>query len=390
MVLHSFLQSVFDNYSSIKNPQLFGRYITAKDIIPELEKIPAEFDVDKIGETILNSPIHSVTFGKGDIRILGWSQMHGNESTTTKAVFDLFNLFNTKGRENPHDSIQEILQKCTIKIIPMLNPDGAVRYTRENVNGIDLNRDAFDLREKESQILRSIFEDFKPHFCLNLHDQRTIFSAGDSKKPATLSFLAPSMDENRSVTANRKEGMQLITAINNDMQPFLPQQIGRYDDAFNHNCTGDAFQTSGVPTVLFEAGHYKHDYMREKTREFMALAILSAIQHISSGDYAQYDFRDYFQIPENEKKFFDVILRNAVINGEIKDVALQFEEKIKAGKISFDPVVQKMSKKMPFWGHQEINCEGQRVTSSAGGEINENAVVNQIMLKNNKLSIKSA
>ncbi len=385
MKTDTFFDSILDRYSSFKNPNLQGRYITYNDVAPELEKLFAEFRVEKIGESVLKSPVHSVTFGNGPVKILGWSQMHGNESTTTKAVFDLFSLF---GSEKQQDEISAILEKCTIKIIPMLNPDGAIRYTRENVNGVDLNRDASELKEEESRILKRSYEDFKPDFCLNLHDQRTIFSAGNTDKPATLSFLAPSMDAERSITGNRKDAMQLIAAINKDMQKFIPGQVGRYDDAFNLQCTGDSFQKSGVPTVLFEAGHYGNDYLREKTRRFVAVSILSAIHHIAENDFSKFEVDDYFKIPGNEKNFFDVILRKAQIEGEILDVAIQFEEKIKAGKISFDPVVKKIEKDLLFFGHQEIECEGEKVTNSGGGAINENAVVNLILLKNNKLSIK--
>ena len=377
--------SILDRYASFKNPNLYGRYITYNDLAPELENLSPGFLVEKIGESVLKTPIHSVTFGNGPTRILAWSQMHGNESTTTKAVFDLFNLF---GSEKQQDEILAILEKCTIKIIPMLNPDGAIRYTRENVNGVDLNRDASELKEEESRILKRCYTDFNPHFCLNLHDQRTIFSAGNTNKPATLSFLAPSLDAERSVSGNRKDAMQLIAAINKDMQQIIPGQVGRYDDAFNLQCTGDSFQKSGVPTILFEAGHFSNDYFREKTRQFVATSIFSAIKHIAENDFGKYKVEDYFKIPENEKNFFDVILRNAQIEGEIVDVAIQFEEKIKAGKISFDPVVKKTEKGLPFFGHQEIECEGEKVTNLGEGAINENAVVNQILLKNNKLSIK--
>src|SRR5690606_25096737 len=112
------------------------------------------------------------------------------ESTTTKAVFDLLNLF----AYSKEDDVKAILENCTIGIIPMLNPDGARMYTRLNANHIDLNRDAQNLTQPESKILKACFDDFKPDFCFNLHGQRTIFSAGFTNKPATVSFLAPAQD----------------------------------------------------------------------------------------------------------------------------------------------------------------------------------------------------
>ena len=65
--------------------------------------------------------------------------MHGNESTTTKAVIDLVNLL-IKNYDS--DSVTNLLNRCTLHIIPMLNPDGADAYTRVNANSVDLNRDA--------------------------------------------------------------------------------------------------------------------------------------------------------------------------------------------------------------------------------------------------------
>ena len=44
-----------------------------------------------------------------------------------------------------------ITKEITLKIIPILNPDGAQQYTRKNANEIDLNRDAVERVAKESQ-----------------------------------------------------------------------------------------------------------------------------------------------------------------------------------------------------------------------------------------------
>lgn len=376
------LHSLLEIYSSFKNMRLSGRYITHKHIAPELDELRHDQMVSEIGQSVLREPIEAVTIGNGPLKVLGWSQMHGNESTTTKAVFDLFNLL----RSGNHFA-DELLKGCTLKIIPMLNPDGAVRYTRENVNLVDLNRDAQDLQEEESRVLRECFDSFKPDFCLNLHDQRTIFSAGDTRNPATLSFLAPAMDKERSINEVREKSMKLVAAVNQDLQHYLPDQVGRYDDAFNLNCTGDTFQAS-VPTVLFEAGHYQGDYAREETRKFVWAALYSALSNIVRGGYEDFDRTSYFAIPPNKKNLVDVLIREARIGGKVLDVALQFREKVKAGKVDFDPVVQIMDASLPFFGLREIRCEGQEVRKVSGEQMSENDVVDIIVLKGNKLSIK--
>ena len=81
-----------------------------------------------------------------------WSQMHGNETTTTKALIDCFNLF-----ESNNEFSNTILNSCTLYIIPILNPDGAEKYTRFNSNSVDLNRDAQNLSQAESKVLNKVF-----------------------------------------------------------------------------------------------------------------------------------------------------------------------------------------------------------------------------------------
>src|SRR5690606_36642598 len=207
-----------------------------------------------IGQSVLGEPIYSNTIGKGPKKLFMWSQMHGNESTTTKAIFDLLNTV-----QSGNESIKHILNTCTVCIIPMLNPDGAKAYTRVNANEVDLNRDGQVRSQPESQILRSVFDSFNPDFCYNLHGQRTLFSAGTTNKPATVSFLAPAQDEACTVTPTRKIAMEIIAEMNRMLQQVIPNQVGVYDDAFNLNCVGDTFQSENKPTMLFEAGHYYND-----------------------------------------------------------------------------------------------------------------------------------
>lgn len=379
------LQKLSANYLQLKNQNLYGRYITFHDIESEIKKLDSDFRVEKIGTSVLHNPIHSVTFGIGPVKILGWSQMHGNESTPTKALFDLFNLIKT----DRIPEVSEILKTCTIKIIPMLNPDGAARYTRENVNGVDLNRDAQKLREPESRLLRNCFDAFKPDFCFNLHDQRTIFGAGNSGKPATLSFLAPALDEERSIPVSRKKAMQLIASVNSELAAILPGQIGRFDDSFNLNCTGDSFQALKSSTILFEAGHFQNDYLREKSREYMFFAIFASLSQIVDKKFESANLDDYFKIPENQKNFYDVILKNARMDGESVDVAIQFEEKIKKGKIDFAPIIKLISPKIEFHSHHEIDCKGKKLSKLGKKRIGENDIVNQILLNDDKLTIKT-
>ena len=74
--------------------QLFGRYITYDMIAPLLENYPFT-DVIPLGNSVKGTPINLYRIGKGSKKVLLWSQMHGNESTTTKALFDVLNELKT-------------------------------------------------------------------------------------------------------------------------------------------------------------------------------------------------------------------------------------------------------------------------------------------------------
>ena len=79
-------------FNQNKEKTIKGRYITLDDIEPLLNSESLKLDVKKIGESVLGKPIYSYQKGHGKLKIYLWSQMHGNESTTTKALFDFINL----------------------------------------------------------------------------------------------------------------------------------------------------------------------------------------------------------------------------------------------------------------------------------------------------------
>ncbi|WP_297765781.1 M14 metallopeptidase family protein [uncultured Muriicola sp.] len=342
-------------YEKIMESTLSGRYIHHDHIVPILKKLQSSTKIEELGISVDGLPIEKITVGQGPIKILMWSQMHGNESTTTKAVFDLINAL-TFG----YDNAKELLERLSLVILPMLNPDGALAYTRVNANGIDLNRDAQDRTQPESKILRHVFDVFSPDFCFNLHDQRTIYSAGSAPKPATLSFLSPAADSARTVTENRLKGMNLIAAINEELQKFIPGQIGKYDDAFNANCVGDAFQMLGTPTILFEAGHFQGDYEREKTRKYMFMSLWKALELIAFDPMDSNREKAYADIPENKKYFFDILVHNAhLLNSKLEvgnAVGILYKEQLLKDSIHLQPFIDRTGVLDGYFGHLTYDC----------------------------------
>ena len=340
-----------------KEQSIQGRYITLEHIEPILHRLNTENQLKEIGKSVLGKSIYEYQIGTGGTRIFLWSQMHGNESTTTKGLFDFLNLLHSGT-----DLANQLLKKYTFCCIPMLNPDGATLYTRANANSVDLNRDSKDLTQPESKLLRAIFEQFKPHFCFNLHDQRTIFGVANSAKPATMSFLAPSYNEEREVNATRLKAINVIAGINKVLQELIPGQVGRFDDSFNINCIGDMFQSLGVPTILFEAGHFQNDYEREETRKYVFVSLVSAFMTINENDIVSNRIDEYLNISQNNPVFCDFLYKNIKVyydgKEKIINFAGQYKEELIGNTICFNAYINQIGDLENCFGHIEYDAHG--------------------------------
>lgn len=339
--------------------KLKGRQILFSAIFPIIKNLPKIFKIQILGYSEKNTPIYKITVGNGAKHILIWSQMHGNESTGTKAIFDLFCYFKSFYSKN-NLILNTVLSNCTLVFIPLLNPDGAELFTRENANGIDLNRDAVLQNAKESKLLREELNRFNPQFCFNLHDQRSIFNVSGTKNPATISFLAPSEEITRKLTKGRKETMSVIVAMNNFLQQTIPNQVGRYTDEFYPMATGDNFQKLGHNTILIEAGHFKDDLNRDIVRKFNFYALLQGLYFIAATD--DYNiYKPYFDIPNNDTNFLDIIYANLKLPSnyelEIADVGVQIKFKVQNNKLIQYKCIEKIGDLSNFATYNRINAE---------------------------------
>jgi hypothetical protein len=327
------------------------RYLPPSALYSFFEGLPETVSRKVIGRSVNDLPISLLTLGKGKVKVLMWSQMHGNESTTTRALLDFIPWF----VDTPQKHLQEAFTLC---VILQLNPDGAQAYTRLNANGIDLNRDAVDLTQPESKVLHDLYTLEKPDYCLNLHGQRTLFAAGKMGETASISFLAPSADEARTVTAPRKKAMQLIVELKNGLQDALPNQIGRYDDAFNPNCVGDKFTQLGTPTVLFEAGHVPNDYQRETTRRHLFKSFGLLLETLLEDNF-DHPTEAYYAIPENVKDFVDLIITGVTVTEDgnsyaEQELAIHYKEELRDDAIVFLPEMKFFGVKLPLKAHKKI------------------------------------
>lgn len=343
------------------NPDFPNRYISPQKLFFFLRNNYSDL-ITEIGRSCDNQPIYCLTIGNGYTNVIAWSQMHGNESNASHAMLDLLYIF-----KNENELGNRLLSKIKLDFIFMLNPDGSQKWTRLNAQDLDLNRDFHANKTVELKFLKSKIEKGNYHYALNLHEQRTIFST-DGVHPATLSFLSPSEGVDRAVTANRKKCMAVISEVNAQLQKLIPDHVGRYSDEFYPTSTGDNFIKAGLPTILFEGGHFQDDYLRKETRKYYTIALFLALQSIAKLKGETSGWEDYFNIPENKETHYDLIYRNVRLNTDhecILDIAVQYREIYEQGndEITFVPYVIAAGDVKEKKGWKEIDCTGKKFIS---------------------------
>ena len=308
---------LFETYETYKESSLDKRRIKHHQLQPLLVKFKANpfFTVKVVGQSIEGRDLSLVSIGQGKTNVFLWSQMHGNEPTATQAIFDIFNFLASVDFKLEK---KEILDNLTLHFLPMLNPDGAERFQRRNVLGVDINRDALRLQSPESQTLKKVRDSLNADFGFNLHDQSTYYNAERTEKPATISYLAPTYNYEKDINEKRGNAMKVIVFMNNIIQKYAPGQVGRYNDDFEPRAFGDNIQKWGTSTILIESGGYTNDVEKQEIRKLNYVSILSAIYTIAKGNYVDIPLADYEKIPENDRKLFDLKITNATyeINGK--------------------------------------------------------------------------
>jgi hypothetical protein len=260
---------------------------------------------EEIGRSLQGRAIRSVTFGTGRTTVLLWSQMHGDEATASMALADVFRFL----AEASGDPLRERLrERLRIVFVPMLNPDGAELFQRENAVGIDVNRDARQLATSEARTLKSLRDRIRPDFGFNLHDQSARVLAGPRGKQVAIALLAPPSTADRSYDEVRSRARLVASVIARTLGEEISGRIARYDDTFNPRAFGDLMQQWGTSTVLIESGALPDDPEKQRLRSLNVAALLAALDAIATGSYASADPNAYESLPGNRGGASDVLV----------------------------------------------------------------------------------
>jgi len=308
-----FANMLYYNYQDYKEPSLNKKRIKHSEILPLIQRLKDSdiFTVKEVGTSVEHRPIFLISFGTGNSKIFLWSQMHGDESTATTALFDIINFISADDNLNRFRS--DLLKDTTIYLMPMVNPDGAESFQRRNAFGIDINRDAIRKQTPEAKILSETFNSIHADFGFNLHDQDRLYSAGHTFKSAAVSFLAPPIDHSKQVNSVRINAIKLISRLYKVISDFIPGHIAKYKDDFEPRAFGDNFQKSGTSTVLIESGGWKDDPEKQFIRKINFIVLLTSFKCIAEKSYENENMESYDIIPYNEKDIFDLILRDLTV-----------------------------------------------------------------------------
>ena len=358
-----FAAALYYNYFKYKENLLATRRIKHSDISKLINRLDDKiFDVSKQGESYSGRDINLITTGKGEKKIFMWSQMHGDESTATMALFDIFNFLS--GSDGFDSVRQKMFNNVSLYFLPMVNPDGAEEFKRGNYLDIDINRDAIRMQSPEGKILRNTFDMIEADFGFNLHDQNIRYTAGNSYKTAAISFLAPLFDQRGSVNVTRENAIKIISSLTRIMNNYIPGHISKYEVDYEPRSFGDTFQGLGTSTILVESGGWKDDNEKQFIRKLNFILLLSAINIIIDNDYDNESSELYNDLPFNQESLYDLILRNLTIKNENKvsliDIGINNNEDYdeNSGNTKIISCIEEIGDLTNFYGNEECDLAG--------------------------------
>lgn len=338
-------------------------------IVPALrslvERSNGVLALEEVGASLEGRSINLISCGKGGKKILLWSQMHGDETTATLALMDMFNFILSRAAEERW--ISEMLEETSLYVVPMLNPDGAERVQRRTAQNIDMNRDALALATPEAKLLRELQRRVNPAFGFNLHDQEPA-TVGETNDVTAIALLAPPPDKKRSMPMVRTRAVRVAALITRVLSQFIQRNIARFPDEFEPRAFGDNFQAWGTSTVLIESGHAMNDPDKDLIRKLNFVGILTALRCIGNGSYQDAELDLYYRLAENRKNVFDFIIRNVLMHhgswSHTVDIGLALNRQMSSHGSGSIVTIKDVGDLSTFVGLETIDAHSRRLPAS--------------------------
>lgn len=382
-----FSKKLFTSYDSYTFNEISSRRFKHAELMKHIDSVKKSLGdlmrVEQVGSSAEGRSINLLTLGTGKTKIFLWSQMHGDEPTATMALFDILNYI---AQNRNSAEVKTILKQTTLLMIPMLNPDGAERFTRRTSQGIDMNRDAVRLQTPEARILKSTRDKYNPEIGFNLHDQDPRYSVGEKGTVAVISLLTPAYNAEKEDNDVRTRAKKVASELTLVLNQFVTDNIGKYDDTFEPRAFGDNIQKWGTSVILIESGGWKNDPEKMFIRKLNCVGLLSVFHSIATKAYEKTGTDPYEQLPMNTKNLFDIIIEKATITfpdtraSIVADIAINKEEVHDSTGTWWKGRVVDFGDLSVFSAHEKYNAEGKAIESSIV-EINDIVKIDDIMAK---------
>jgi Zinc carboxypeptidase len=143
--------------------------------LAQVDRATDRVTMEVIGRTAEGRPLHLVRVGdrapsRGralrEPTVMLVCSQHGNEPAGREACLKA--LRDLAFAEDP--ATLELLATRSFLFVPSANPDGRAANTRENTDGVDVNRDHLNLETPEARAMAEVVRDWQPEVALDLHE----------------------------------------------------------------------------------------------------------------------------------------------------------------------------------------------------------------------------
>lgn len=207
-----------------------------------LAQVPA-IQQEQVGQGTLGDPIYLYKIGTGPRRAFIVAFQHATEPLPREATLTLLRDLATD------PTMTAYLAQVTVMIMPTARPDG--QWTRENPNGININRDHVRVTQDETKAIQQVITTYEPDLIVDVHEGANITET-----------FATSKVLNQNTHADL---LALSDNIEQAVKAKLEAETWTWEPYQNHNIYGPEYFSSNTGVrhavgLLLESRRYRtHD-----------------------------------------------------------------------------------------------------------------------------------
>lgn len=210
-------------------------------------------------------------------RLFYLCRQHGHEPASTEAALQFITQL---VRAAPGSPLVQDLQRVTVFVVPMANPDGAEAFLRHNAHDKDINRDWLRRTQPETRALYQAITRLRPDMMTDQHelypdDTRPDFTETAGAGSGASPFVVQTCGSAQSVVqaAMQTAGYPTVSHLVTDHHPArLAHRFG---------CI-----VAGVPTLLFETNRLTRLHRSVAARAQAHLQFMIALLRNTAGERA--------------------------------------------------------------------------------------------------------